>query len=113
MPEIEQFVSQYTAEVAHLSTVLRNTIQAHCPGCKEALHVRWKVISYGFRTKFCAIAPHGKWVNLQFHQGALLDDPHSLLEGSGKSMRHVKISTEEDVSPELIELVKHAAGRGR
>lgn len=35
-----------------------------------------------------AFAAH---VNLGFYQGADLDDPKGLLEGSGKRMRHVKV----------------------
>ena len=31
-------------------------------------------------------------VNVGFFRGAALPDPHGLLEGTGKSMRHVKLS---------------------
>lgn len=45
-------------------------------------------------------------VNVGFFMGAFLDYPHSLLEGSGKRMRHVKLRPESNVdSGALNELV--------
>jgi hypothetical protein len=37
-------------------------------------------------------------VNVGFFRGAEIADPESLLEGTGKFMRHVKLSPERDVS---------------
>ena len=46
-------------------------------------------------------------VNIGFYRGAVLDDPHGLLEGTGKLMRHVKLTPGRDVNAtalkELIE----------
>jgi hypothetical protein len=36
-------------------------------------------------------------VNVGFFRGAELWDPHALLEGSGKYMRHVKLRPDEEV----------------
>ena len=83
---------------------------ATAPGCTETLHTGWKVISYGHKKKFCAIAPHTKWVNLQFHAGARIADDHGLLSGSGKSMRHAKISASSDLGASLAELIRQASG---
>ena len=72
------------------------------------------VISYGVGRKFCAIAPHSARVNLQFHGGAALEDPGSLLEGSGKSMRHVKLKLRRDVARAgLRKLLAEAAAAAR
>jgi len=38
-----------------------------------------------------ALAAHGKWVSLTFIRGADLEAPEGLLEGSSKTMRHVKL----------------------
>jgi hypothetical protein len=37
-------------------------------------------------------------VNVGFFQGALLEDPAGLLEGSGKRMRHVKLKPRRDIN---------------
>jgi len=41
--------------------------------------------------------------------GAFIDDPHSLLLGSGKRMRHVKLTSENEIDPGKIgELIRSA-----
>jgi hypothetical protein len=48
-------------------------------------------------------------VNLGFNYGTELPDPEGLLQGSGKLLRHVKITTPEDLSnPALRRLVEAA-----
>jgi len=39
----------------------------------------------------CYVLPYTKWVNLGFFMGAELPDPEVLLEGTGASLRHVKV----------------------
>ena len=41
--------------------------------------------------------------------GAFIDDPHSLLEGSGKRMRHVKLRPENDINSEALTELIHSA----
>ena len=41
-------------------------------------------------------------VNVGFFRGAELADPHGLLEGTGKFMRHVKLSPDRDVDPTAL-----------
>ena len=40
---------------------------------------------------FCYVVGYAKHVNLGFCDGTRLSDPESLLEGTGKTMRHVKL----------------------
>ena len=48
-------------------------------------------------------------VNVGFFRGAELPDPHGLLEGTGKFMRHVKLRTDGDVNTAaLTDLVETA-----
>jgi len=48
-------------------------------------------------------------VNVGFFMGAFIDDPHSLLEGTGKRMRHVKLKPQSDIDPEAVcELIRSA-----
>ena len=48
-------------------------------------------------------------VNVGFFRGAEIVDPHGLLEGSGKFMRHVKLRPERDVdAAALTELIETA-----
>ncbi|MES2624513.1 MAG: DUF1801 domain-containing protein [Pseudomonadota bacterium] len=42
-------------------------------------------------------------VNVGFFTGAFLDDPHQLLDGTGKRMRHVKIKPGSDINSRALE----------
>lgn len=107
--KVDTFLAGYSDSVCTISQALRIFMASSAPGCSETLHAGWKVISYGHTKKFCAISPHSQWVNLQFHSGASLDDNDALLQGSGKSMRHVKISETSQINQALSELVHQAA----
>jgi len=45
-----------------------------------------------------ALAPHSKWVSLIFIRGAALGDPDGLLEGTGMSVRRVKLGSPGEFS---------------
>lgn len=48
-------------------------------------------------------------VNVGFYTGAFLDDPHKLLIGAGKRMRHIKLKPGSDIdSQALCELIRSA-----
>ena len=47
--------------------------------------------------------------NVGFFFGAQLDDPASLLEGSGKNMRHVKLKSTAKLNSNAIQTLIHAA----
>ncbi len=58
-------------------------------------------IGYGFTQKawdcFCAIIVYSKHINISFPSGAFLSDPQSLLQGTGKRIRHLKITDINDM----------------
>ena len=43
------------------------------------------------------IAVYSKHVNLGFNDGAALDDPKGILQGSGNRIRHITIKTPDDL----------------
>ena len=54
----------------------------------------------GMRDLLFALIPHAGWLNLQLADGAVLPNPHGLIEGTGKRIRHIKIrSVEAATSP--------------
>ena len=107
--EIKQFLEQFGPLIAGLSITLREFIRDTLPEADERIHSGWKVISYGERPRVISIAPHKNWVNLQFYLGTSLADPASRLEGTGKTMRHVKIRSEADLDEGLRDMIKAAA----
>ncbi len=59
---------------------------------------------------FCMLPIYTNHVNLGFNKGALLDDPHALLVGTGNLIRHIPVSTSSDYrNAKVRDLVKAAA----
>ena len=60
---------------------------------------------------FCYVGAFTAHVNVGFFQGASLEDPAGLLEGSGKRMRHVKLRWAEPVNEAALGALIDAAYR--
>ncbi len=53
-------------------------------------------ISEKMSDAFCMIPIYSEHLNLGFNRGTLLNDPHNLLQGTGKFIRHIKIAKSDD-----------------
>jgi Domain of unknown function (DU1801) len=94
--------------------ILYLLIKKHAGHCIEIAWPKQRIVSFGVGPKkmsqhHCYIAVYSTHINLGFYHGALLADPNGILEGAGKSLRHVKIgSLAMANNPALVELI-HAA----
>lgn len=109
----EDVISLFDEPIAELSTVLRELIAQKYPGVIEVVWKHQKIIRYGIGPKkmsehFTYIAPFKNHVNLGFFYGVELSDPHKLLSGTGKKLRHVKVHSLSDITPELGTLIEEA-----
>ena len=75
---------------------------------RETLHDGFPTACIG-EFAFAHVATYSAHVNVAFFRGADLDDPHGLLEGSGKYMRHVKLRPGSDVDPAALLALVEAA----
>jgi hypothetical protein len=113
--EFEEMLSTANADVAALARQAKAVIQAVMPDVVEVVWLNQRISGYGVGPKkmseqFCYIALFKERINLGFYYGSDLPDPQNLLEGSGKSLRHVKISRSEQVeNPALRDLVVAAS----
>ena len=106
---IDDFLAAYPPAVRDLAQRTRALVRAALPGSVEHLYPGWQAIGYGsggMKGQICAIMPTKAGVSLSFNRGAILPDPHGLLTGTGKLLRHVKLTTPADVdAPALRELI--------
>jgi hypothetical protein len=58
---------------------------------------------------FCHIAAYAHWINLGFNRGADLPDPKRLLIGSGRLVRHLRMSNSTDLSRPFVRPFVRAA----
>ncbi len=97
-----------------LCSELRDLIRSLHADAVELVWMRQGICSFGvgpkkMRNHYALIAPYSTHVNLGFYHGAMLEDPASLLEGTGKAMRHVKIRSAAEISrPALRALLRQA-----
>lgn len=77
--------------------------------------VKWNNPCFVVAVSNCLyVAAQDGYVNLGFFEGAALDDPAGLLEGTGETMRHVKVRSFDALeTPALTELVRSAATHSR
>ena len=111
--QLEELLESQDPEVVKTVHALIELVREACPGADETVQLGWKSVSYSrggvMKGSICSIGPHKDRVNLQFLQGTSLEDPGGLLEGTGKTMRHVKVRSVEEMDPKALSaLVRQA-----
>ncbi len=101
-------------EFQPISSRLRELILEIHPDSVEVVRLGEKSATYGLGPKkmtegYAYIMPHKNWINLGFFKGALLNDKDIVLEGGGKSLRHIKIHSIEEANREEIKLILQEA----
>jgi hypothetical protein len=107
-PTIEVWMQEHSNDLGSIAKHWFEVMRGCGEDVRELLHDGHPTAcvgdaAYGYVDAFKA------HVNVGFFRGAELADPDGLLEGTGKFMRHVKISPERDVNAAaLIKLIETA-----
>jgi hypothetical protein len=116
--QLTQFLDQFTPEIAAFARAVRAKMRARLPGAIEMVYDNYNALAIGYlpgerpSEAIFSIAVYPRWVTLFFLQGAGLPDPHRLLKGSGRVVRHVVLEQVEDLdTPEMEVLFEHALDR--
>ena len=112
-PAVDTFLKGYPPPVREIAVKAREVILSVMPNATEKVYPGWKVIQYGtaadMKSVFAAISPQRERVNLGLAKGVDLPDPDGLLEGDGKAIRHVKLTSPEAAgAPAVRELIRGA-----
>src|SRR5436190_14343350 len=97
----------YDRGIQELTIGLRQLVlEELAPCCEYILEVYIVSILYGpthrMKDGICYIGVIRDHVNLGFLHGSELSDPHRLLEGTGKQMRHIKFKKMSDLERPVI-----------
>jgi len=107
-PAIEIWMQEHSGELGAIARRWFEVMRACGNDVRELLHDGHPTAcvddaAFGYVNAFTA------HVNVGFFRGAELADPENLLEGTGKLMRHVKLTPERDVdAAALTTLIKTA-----
>ena len=111
----DEIVSKVSPHARHLAEQARSLIQVVYPAVVEVPWPKQRVIGYGVGPKkmsehFCYLSVSQDHINVGFMYGAELPDPEKLLEGTGKLLRHVRITQMDQLAnPALRQLIEVAS----
>ena len=110
---LKELLAPYPREVQSLTRSTRTFVMELLPKAEETVDPTGPYISYGYGPGYKGVVSYitvnQKGVKLGVAGGSLLPDPKKLLQGSGKSHRHVVISEPGDLqTPGLRQLVRAA-----
>jgi len=107
--QVSDYIDKQKSPQKEIIQKVRKIFKKTLPGCEEKM--AWGVITFA-AGKFYIAAMKNR-VHVGFAITGLNKDEISLFEGSGKTMRHIKIPTLEDIDQKklvrLIELVDRKA----
>lgn len=107
-PDFLYYLKDRDQALIGLFTGLRNFVWSQYPAANELLyhtHALTSVFTLSEKLSdgFCHIPIYTEHLNLGFNKGSLLDDPHNLLEGTGKWIRHIPVRREADYRQEGVQ----------
>jgi 3-methyladenine DNA glycosylase AlkD len=111
--DFDGVVGLFSDEVRAIARALRKVIRK-CTKAEEVPYLGYKSINYTFQGRkgtVCSLGLHATRVNLQFPRGTELKDPDGLLEGTGKTMRHVKLDGTQAARGKAVAALIKAADR--
>lgn len=107
--DLAQLLAPQSDAIRDLTERLIAYMAAAVPDLSREVKLGWKNITYSGNQTIFAIQPYSKYVSLHFYRGVELSDPHGLLEGSGKKLRHVKFHKPEDIRKQgFLTLIENA-----
>ena len=122
MTELDTLLAPQTPIVREVVLALRSLVREVMPDATEQIDLPDRLVAFGFgppggtrlRDFAVGLIPHRAHVNVQLADGALLDDPTGIVEGTGKRIRHVKCRSLDDLArPALRTLLADQAARRR
>jgi hypothetical protein len=105
--DIGEYLSKFEPEPSALAKEMRQVILDTLPGLDEV--IKWGHLVYEGERMICSIMVHKKHINLQIWRGNEIEDPRNLLEGTGKSMRHVKVHSPEEMKDDYFKFLLEKA----
>jgi len=94
---VKSYIEKQKSPRKEILLKLREIIVKNFPGIREQM--KWGVPEYEGRYYIVALKDH---VNLGFSLKGLSPEEEALLEGSGKTMKHIRISSLDDIDEERI-----------
>lgn len=115
---LRELLQDRADEVVKTALAARKAVLKSAGRCSELIYETYCISNaFTFTGKqgqgFIHIATYAAHVNLGFDRGTELADPQGLLHGTGKLIRHIRLSSPVDVKqPAVIHLIDQAVRQG-
>jgi hypothetical protein len=97
---VADYIKKHKSPLREIVSELRKLVMSSSPGVSE--DIKWGRPWYSKNGYLCYISTAKAHVTFGFSNGARLNDPRGLLEGTGKGMRHVKLRSLDDIDRSLF-----------
>lgn len=103
------FIDKYNPLIGVLARAALAKMRTLLPGALELVYDNYNALAIGFGPNeraseaILSIALYPRWVSLFFLQGANLSDPHKMLKGSGRQVRHIVLENASDLDKPAIQ----------
>ena len=98
--QVTAYIQKAPAEQVAIIETLRQLVHDAVQGTTEAIKWGFPVFSNG--SNFAYIKSNKNHVTFGFYNPEKIDDPNKLLEGTGNTMRHVKVKKTDDIDSALF-----------
>jgi hypothetical protein len=116
--QLAGFLARYDPAIARIARATLRKMASRLPAAHQLVYDNYNALAIGFGPNerasdaIFSIAVFPRWVSLFFFNGVELPDPHRLLKGSGKQIRHIVLSGAQDLDdPRIRTLMTDALKR--
>ncbi|MBU4434203.1 MAG: DUF1801 domain-containing protein [Alphaproteobacteria bacterium] len=118
--QLAAFIAKFTPEVAALGTQAVASLTRRLPQADRLVYDNYNALAVAFAADekasnaIFSIAFYPRWVSLFFGRGAELDDPSGALAGQGAIMRHIVLTSADDLDrPDIAALIDQALAKAK
>lgn len=104
---VDAYIAQLETWQAEIVSKVRTVILEAAPEADES--IKWAQPVYEINGPFAYIKAFKNSVNFGFWRGVDINDPHGLLQGTGEKMRHIRLTSLEDINGEAFTDFIHQA----
>jgi hypothetical protein len=112
--QLDALLYEYADEIRALVYEALALVDAHLAGATRMVYSNWNATVVGYssdgknRHSVCSVVAYPRWVNICFFVGPDLPDPHSLLKGTGSTVRTVRIASTPALDRRVTALLEAA-----
>ena len=116
--DLDRIIAKQPPEMAKLVKAVLAKLRPRFPGAVEMVYDKKRGMVVGFcpddraSNVINSIGVYSKWINLFFFEGDTLPDPEGLLQGEGSIVRHIRLTSADDLDrPAVKALMAEALKR--